>query len=178
MLNLISPLLRDLEKLGYIEKDGSSVLKAKDVTGEPLNKVDLRKSMIHVISMWNKEHQRGIVLLTTSVEREDYTIDITANPTEGVAGARVREGDDTPYSKKTSDGGNLVTTMSCSWGCSIQNESYCCWDCRETWYGEVKGNYKLNCTCWDDDGNVVTANCCTNVEQGCCYDCESDEKKP
>jgi hypothetical protein len=60
MLNLISPLLRDLEKLGYIEKDGSGVLKVKDVTGEPLNKVDLRKSMIHVISMWNKENQRGM----------------------------------------------------------------------------------------------------------------------
>ena len=51
IFNLTSPLLRDLEKLGYIEKDESGVLKARDVTEEPLNKVDLRKSMIHVISM-------------------------------------------------------------------------------------------------------------------------------
>jgi hypothetical protein len=176
MLNLINPLLQDLEKLGYIEQDDSDILKAEGITEKPLNKIDLRTSMIHVVSMWNKKHQRGIVLLMTSIQRENYNIDITANPIEGVAGARVKEGDDTLYSKKTSEDDGFVIPMMCTWGCSIQNGTHCCWDCEETWYGDVKGHYKLNCTCWDDDGNVVTANCCEGIGYDCCYDCESDEK--
>ena len=36
IFNLTSPLLRDLEKSGYIEKDESGILKIKDATGELL----------------------------------------------------------------------------------------------------------------------------------------------